>query len=453
MSDEKSAFLFTAAAIKKLKAGPTRKEIRDTGAQSLYLIVQPSGHRSFAVRFRDQRGAPVKITLGAVDLGAEPAEPPTLEQHLGTPLTLSMARTLAAELHRRRALGRNVVTDTKAVRNRRRAVMVEATENSFASVARRFIEEHARPKTRKWRESARFFGLAYPTDGGEPETLPNGLAAQWADRPIGEIDADIVWAVTSEIRRLGVPGLKRRSRGPTEVQERQAMAALSSLFTWAVDQRLVKTNPCRDVRRPKPSPARDRVLDVEEIRKFWTAAEAERIEIAVALKLLLLLGARREEIARMTWGELNADHTVWVLPSARAKNRRELVTQLPPLAQELLATMPRYDGHYVFTTTGRAAINSWSDIKHRLDAVMKPARPWVIHDLRRSFVTGLAELGVRPDVIELLVNHRGGTRASVAGTYNRSELMAERRAALVRWADHLDALTRRKSATVTMLRA
>jgi hypothetical protein len=72
--------------------------------------------------------------------------------------------------------------------------------------------------------------------------------------------------------------------------------------------------------------------------------------------------------------------------------------------------------------------------------------------LRRTFVTGLAELGIRPDVIELAVNHISGTRGGIAGVYNRSELMAERRAALERWSIHIAGLVSGRSDNVVALR-
>ena len=55
-------------------------------------------------------------------------------------------------------------------------------------------------------------------------------------------------------------------------------------------------------------------------------------------------------------------------------------------------------------------------------------------------MAGLADLGIRPDVIELAVNHRSGLRGGIAGVYNKSELLPERRAALERWAAHVEGL-------------
>jgi hypothetical protein len=77
---------------------------------------------------------------------------------------------------------------------------------------------------------------------------------------------------------------------------------------------------------------------------------------------------------------------------------------------------------------------------------------WRLHDLRRTFVTGLADLGIRPDVIELAVNHRSGLRGGIAGVYNKSELLPERRAALERWAAHVEVLVAGKPSKVVSMR-
>ena len=93
----------TAAGIARYKPSKQRREIRDGAATGLYLILQESGQRSFALRFRKPNGKPAKLTLGPVDVsGVEPATAPSLDS-LGAPLTLAGARQLAAEIHRQRA--------------------------------------------------------------------------------------------------------------------------------------------------------------------------------------------------------------------------------------------------------------------------------------------------------------------------------------------------------------
>ena len=209
--------------------------------------------------------------------------------------------------------------------------------------------------------------------------------------------------------------------------------------------------------RPAAATERDRVLTNDEIRWFWQAtetADAPRVPgaprpFAPLLRLLLLSGQRLDEVAGMTRDELHGEAT-WQLPGSRTKNKRAHVVPLPPLARELIDSMPGNAG-LVFSTTGTSPVSGWSRMKRRLDEAMlavarkergaKATIPaWRLHDLRRTAVTGMAELGIRPDVIELTVNHVSGHRGGIAGVYNRSELIGERRAALERWAAHVESI-------------
>jgi integrase len=149
----------------------------------------------------------------------------------------------------------------------------------------------------------------------------------------------------------------------------------------------------------------------------------------------------------------------------RTKNRRAHVVPLAPAAQAIVAAAPRVEGcRFVFSTTGRTPVSGWSKVKRRLDAAMVVAAraergpdatvpPWRLHDLRRTAVTGMAELGIAPHVIEMAVNHVSGHRGGVAGVYNKSELLPERRAALERWAAHVAGLVEGKQANVADLAA
>jgi integrase len=193
------------------------------------------------------------------------------------------------------------------------------------------------------------------------------------------------------------------------------------------------------------------VLTHDEIAKFWTATDKVGKPFGAALKLLLITGARLNEVARMTRAELN-DAGIWSIPGTRTKNGKPHIVPLPPLARDVLAALPRIEGGWVFTTTGTSPVSGWSKIKARLDGLMGDVPAWRLHDLRRSAVTHMAELGIAPHVIELVVNHISGARAGVAGTYNRSELMPERRTALERWAAHIAGIVSGRPAAVVPLR-
>jgi hypothetical protein len=108
----------TAVAVKNFRPGKGRREIPDGGCPGLYLVIQTSGHRSWALRFRRPSGRPAKLTLGLVDLSGKEAESVPV---LGQPLTLASARRVAADIGHQRALGRDVVSDYDASRRRQRS--------------------------------------------------------------------------------------------------------------------------------------------------------------------------------------------------------------------------------------------------------------------------------------------------------------------------------------------
>jgi integrase len=441
------AKVLTAGAIRKFKPAKKRRVIRDGGSRSLYLVIQPSGAKSWMMRFRSgPNGKAAKMVIGPVDLsGAEVSGEPTV----GMPLTLSAARQVAAQVHRERVRGADVVAEYKVRRERRRAEVADRGASSFAALARQYVEEHAKPKVRGWRELARSLGLDPDAD---LEPISGGIAQRWADRDAKSIDGHDVHAAVDEARRIGTPGIEPRRDGASEARARSFHAALSACFGWMLRHRRIDVNPCAGVWRPRPPAARDRVLTSAEIVKFWKATDAVNGAFGAVLKLLLLTGQRLNEIAELRWDELSEDRVEMRLPGSRTKNHRAHTVPLAPLAREIVARIPRIDGcAFVFTTNGRTPISGWSKVKMQLDAEMK-IPPWRLHDLRRTCVTEMAELGIPPHLIELIVNHVSGARAGVAGTYNRSEMMAERRAALERWASHVAGLVAERPANVAPIR-
>jgi integrase len=162
----------------------------------------------------------------------------------------------------------------------------------------------------------------------------------------------------------------------------------------------------------------------------------------------------------MRESELDDDGTLWTIPAGRTKNHREHIVSLAPLAHEQLAGI-KASGDLVFSTTTTTAVSGWSRLKRRIDRRMtelarqeRGARaipPWRFHDLRRTAVTGMANLGIRPDVIELCVNHQSGSRGGVAGTYNKAQLWPMREEAFARWAVHVAGIVEQRPANVTDL--
>jgi integrase len=447
----------TTAAVLKLCATTARREIADSKAVGLYLIVQPkpSGHKSWALRFRRPDGRGAKLTLGSVELtNTESADEPVF----GGPLTLRQARALAAQIDRQRARGVDVVEHYKADRQRKAAAIRKAAANTFGAAVREFVKDYKTKwgRPRRWQEDARLLGLAYPAGVSdpaevEPQIIPGSLAATWADKPISSIDGHDIHTVVDEARKHGIPGLGRHNSGISESRGRKVHAALSVLFAWLVRDRKLTVNPCVGVWRPAAPPDRERVLNDAEIAKFWKATDQVGQPFGPALKLLLLTGCRLNEVAEMRRGELS-DDGVWSLPGARTKNHRPHTLALPPLAQEIITAVPRIAGSdLIFTTNGTTAVTSWPGIKRQLDAVMA-APDWRLHDLRRTAATGMAEIGVQPHIIEAVLNHISGHKGGVAGIYNRAQYAPEKKAALARWADHLQGLVAGTKGKVVALR-
>jgi integrase len=432
----------TAAGVAKLRAGKSRREISD-GTSGLRLVIQPSGVKSWAVRFRRPNGKSAKLTLGSCDDNGKEGEG---EPVIGGHLSLAAARRLAAETRRQRALGRDPAAAYLAEKQRARAAAIETNANPFSVAAVNFIEQYARKKVRRWKEQARLLGLQ-PSD---LTLIPKGLAERWRDRPIAEIDGHDIHGIIDETRRMGAPGLERRSDGETESRARAMFAVLSILFRWLVQRRRIDRNPCADVHRPAAASARDRVLSDTEIVNFWAAADSVGELFGPLLKLLLLTGCRLNEVAGMGRIELSEDGATWDIPGARTKNRRPHRVPLAPLAQKILADAAG-KGELVFTTNGRTPVSGWSKLKKRLDAAMR-IPPWRLHDLRRTTATGMADIGIPPHIVEAALNHVSGAKAGVAGTYNRAAYLPERKAALERWAKHVAGLVIGKPASVVPIR-
>lgn len=154
----------------------------------------------------------------------------------------------------------------------------------------------------------------------------------------------------------------------------------------------------------------------------------------------------------MEWRELedlDGPAPTWIIAARRAKNGVEHGVPLVPAAAALVRQAPRIERcPFVFTTTGNSPLSGLSKSKARLDAFIldelratdpeaEPPPPWTLHDLRRTFASGAAALGVRLEVIERCLNHVSGSFRGIVSVYQRHEFGAEKRAALEAWAAHV----------------
>jgi integrase len=224
-----------------------------------------------------------------------------------------------------------------------------------------------------------------------------------------------------------VLGSVERSAGP--IARNRVRSTLSAFFAWLIREGLLDANPVVGTGKANEGPSRDRVLTQTELAEVWRAAGT----FGDIIRLLLLTGQRRNEIGFLRWSEIDFQRKMLVLPPERTKNK--LRHELPLAAQALAILQERHTkigGDHVFREF------NWYRGKLALDATLKGVAPWILHDLRRTCATGMAELGVQPHIIEAVLNHVSGHKAGVAGIYNRARYEGEMRSALQRWADHLD---------------
>jgi integrase len=207
------------------------------------------------------------------------------------------------------------------------------------------------------------------------------------------------------------------------------------MFNWAIREGYeLPANPVAGSNSPAKPPSR--VLSDAELVQLWRACGDD--DFGRIIRLLALTGQRREEVGSMQWTEIDLGKAEWTIPAERTKNSRQHAV---PLTSMALSLLPEPNGRQWLFGVGARGFSGWSAAKRSLDARAQIPTPFTIHDIRRSVATGIANLGTLPHVIEAVLNHISGSRAGVAGIYNRARYAGEMREALERWADHIAAIT------------
>jgi len=321
--------------------------------------------------------------------------------------------------------------DPRAERDRARA-KAAAARLTLGVVAERYLDaKKAALRPNSYREAERYFTVHW---------LP------LRDRPIEAIRrADIAARMQDLIK----------TRGP--IAASRARVNLSALFSWAMKEGLCDANPVIATNDPEAGKRpRERVLSEAELAIIWKACQDD--DFGRVVKLLMLTGCRRREIGELKWSELDFDRGTMTIAGARTKNHRALTLTLPQVAIDLLRSISRREGNDNVFGGGIPGFTVWSYATDLLNARIvaaegQPLADWVLHDLRRSVATHLAEIGVQPHIIEALLNHVSGHKRGVAGVYNRARYDREIASALQLWSEHLAAIVEGRKSKVVSLRS
>jgi len=369
---------------------PTRaKEIVywDSGCPGFGVKVTPKGRKVFIVLYRagGARSRLRKYTIGPHGR-----------------VTLHQARAVALKIFAARTEGRDPAAEKQQARRR---LVTDRAED----LVELFITEYV-SKTRSAREISRLL---------RREVIPC-----WGMRSVHEISRRHVIELVTEVAARGTPSAVNK-----------LLKVVKTFFGWCVGRAILDLSPAVQVRAPARERARDRVLDDDELARILRAARQVNGPYAGIVELLALTGQRREEVAQMTWDELDLAGQSWTLPASRTKNGKPHIVHLSKEAVAVLMRTPRL-GKFVFSLSGTKPFQSFSAAKHQLDKLSQ-VTGWRLHDLRRTCVSGMARLGVAPHVADKVLNHQSGTISGVAAVYQRHEFLAERKDALERWGAHV----------------
>lgn len=399
----------TVRTIQSITPDPHRDiYVWDTRLKGFGLRTTPRGSQSFVFQYRVDGGPARRKTIGPV----------------GSPWTPATARKEAERLLVQVYQGIDPVEAKREAKRKKEAL-------NFRTYSERFVELYLK---QNWKGTWRSADC----------TLKNVFVPRWGDRPVNEITrADIVKVMDQYSDR--------------PARRKEIHSLLRKLFNWATDRQDIEFSPLAGMKAPKAVPSRRRVLSDDEIVALWKATENAGWPWGPYVRMLILTMQRRQEVAEMDWSEIDLESRRWTLPAERAKNDEEHVIPLTSLAlKELQLLGPKRKG-LVFTTTGTTPVSGFYKARSALhedmitflkakqneaggdpDEVVVPN--WRLHDIRRTGATHLQSLGVPVEVTESVLNHISGTRAGVAGIYNRYKYDAEKRAALKAWDAKLQAL-------------
>jgi integrase len=387
----------TKSRIDGLLPGEQDQIYWDSERPGLHLKVTPAGKKAFFLYYRVLGAAKQQRRFKIGDYGA---------------VTLQLARERAKSLLGMIADGKDPAADRKQARQRLDSELV-------SDLVAEFLSKHV-AQNRSAAETERIFNK---------DILP-----RLGSRSIHSLKKHDVIALLEAIADRDAPIMANRT-----------LAAFRKFLNWCVARGIIDKSPADGAEAPGKETKRDRLLTDDELRRVLVAARQIGFPYGSIVEVLALTGQRREEVASMSWSELDLPARTWTIPAARSKNDKPHIVHLSDPARQLLEQGPR-TGEWVFSTNGRTPFQGFSKAKRQLDD-LSGVTNWTLHDLRRTVVSGMARLGIPPQIADKVLNHQTGTISGVAAIYQRHDFLDERKSALDQWGSHVTKLLRAPSST------
>jgi integrase len=382
---------FTTKSIVALKPREKRYVVAVPQLATFYIRVFPGGRKTYFVAPRDPSGAQKTLTIGSADL-----------------LTFGEALERAREVIKRIEAGLAIETKTDTFGDVAAQWMArQVYKNGYrgASQYRSYLNLHILPT---WKSRA-FISIRCSDVTALLDQIEDRVSAIVADNCLDTISALMSWQAT----RMDdyVPPIVRGMRRTTKAQT-----------------------------------ARKRILDDDEIRRFWEAAK-QCGQVGAFAQLLLLTAQRRTKVATMRWTDIVAG--MWSIPlEAREKTNAGLL-KLPEMALAIIEAQPRLRNNpFVFAGRDRGPAHDYGKAKRRIDE-SSGITGWVFHDLRRTARSLMSRAGVDPNHAERTLGH---TIGGVRGIYDRHAYFDEKAIALGKLAALIDTIVNPPPSNVVALR-